>query len=141
MRKDVVEAARSMLGVKYTHQGRSAATGVDCVGLLVEVGRLIGYPFEIHDIEVYKRTPQPKVLIDTLRLNMIEIPVDEVEIGDVWLMTVGGRKPRHTAIRSSEDKLIHALNKPPIKRVCEQWIDDYERGFVKGFRIREWLQS
>lgn len=134
-----------MLGTKYRHQGRDASTGVDCVGLLVEIARIIDYPFQVFDMESYRRTPQPSVLIGLLRQNMDEIPLEDVGVGDVYLMTVGGRKPRHTGIKVSDvtdpargvvPTMVHALNKPGLQRVVEQKISEYERGFVMGFRIR-----
>lgn len=40
-RHDVVDAARSCLGVPFVHQGRGP-DGIDCVGLIIAVGRIIG---------------------------------------------------------------------------------------------------
>lgn len=133
-RADIVDKARELIGTRYRHQGRNPATGVDCVGLLVAVADSLGYPHT--DMTVYRRVPQPEVLIGLMRDNLDEIPLEEATIGDVVLMTVGGRKPRHAAIIASESTLIHSLNKPGVNRVVEHPIKLWARGFVKAFRMR-----
>lgn len=144
-REDIVKAARSLLGTRFRHQGRSPETGVDCVGFLVAIARIIDYPFEIYDLREYRRTPQPSVLIPLLGKNMLEIPLEDVGVGDVYLMTAGGRKPRHTAIKATDvtdyergkvPTLIHALNKPGVNRVVEHPVSQWEQGFVKGYRLK-----
>ena len=144
-RQTVVAAAKSLLGTPFVHQGRNAA-GVDCVGLLVRLGGLIDYPFPIHDLDAYNRTPSASKLKEMLLKNLDEIPLDEVKAGDIYLMRVGGLKPRHTSIRSSDTldpvhnkfpMMIHALNRGRTdSRVVEHRIKDWERNFVMGFRIR-----
>ena len=41
-RETIVAAARSWVGVRYRHQGRSRKKGVDCAGLIACVGRDTG---------------------------------------------------------------------------------------------------
>lgn len=140
-RHDIVTAAESMLGLPFVHQGRSERTGVDCVGLLVVMGRLIGYP-EIHDVEGYRRTPSAQVIREVLGANCDEIPLEEVGIGDIWLMRMGGIKPRHAAICYSLDNdpkagrepmMLHAakdgVRLEPVRNFPASW-------FVTGFRVR-----
>ena len=140
-RQQIVTAAESMLGLPFVHQGRSAETGVDCVGLLVVMGRLIGYP-EITDVEGYRRTPSAQVIREVLGQNCDEIPLEEVGVGDIWLMRMGGIKPRHAAICRSlendakagkEPMLIHAakdgVKVEPLRNYPQSW-------FVAGFRVR-----
>lgn len=143
-RRRIVNAAEALLGVKYLHQGRDAATGIDCVGLLVLVGKRIRYP-EIFDLEDYRRVPSASKLIEMLRANLDEIPLSEVRAGDIYLMRLGGRKPRHTAIRVSDETdllkgvepmIVHALGTPNVMAVTKSKVRDFEQGFTHGFRVR-----
>lgn len=141
-RKDVVKFAREEIGTKYRHQGRESGKFLDCVGLLVVIGKRMNYP-NIVDPRVYRRTPSATVLVETLRQNMEEIPVADVRAGDIYLMRLGGVKPRHTAIKTSDEvdikngkypTIVHAYK--PEKIVIEQSLRPFEQWLVKGFRIR-----
>ena len=143
-RDEVVAAALSLQGAKFRHQGRDAATGVDCVGLLVVIGKLINYP-EIIDAEAYRRTPSAQVIRETLAKNCDEISVSEVRRGDFYLMRTGGRKPRHAAIRISDEidvekgiepKLIHAYGNGQTGKVIIEPVRVWKDDFVCGFRLR-----
>ncbi len=143
-REEIVDAAMSLRGTRFRHQGRDAATGVDCVGFLAVVGGLIKYP-KIFDLEGYRRTPSAQVIREMLRANCDEIPLNEVGIGDIFLMRMGGVKPRHAAIKLSdtidierglEPQLIHAkglgFDGAVVIEPIRQWISEC----VVGFRIR-----
>lgn len=39
--EQIIAEARSWVGVRYRHRGRSRRRGVDCVGLILEVGRAV----------------------------------------------------------------------------------------------------
>lgn len=133
-RQDVVNKAKSLLGIKYAHQGRSEK-GLDCVGVLAMVADEFNYVYT--DLEGYKRTPSASALIDLLKLNLDEIELSETEIGDIYLMRLGqGIKPRHTSIKVSDSTIIHALNMGNIQRVIEQPLDQYRGHLVKAFRFR-----
>ena len=143
-REEVVEAARSLLGVPFVHQGRDARLGVDCVGLLVVIGQTINYP-RIVDAPNYKRTPSAAVLESVLLDNADEIPLEAASLGDFILMRMGGRKPRHVAVitnlqtdavRGVEPTILHALCSGAIRRVVEQPVRQWETEFVKAYRIR-----
>jgi cell wall-associated NlpC family hydrolase len=135
-RRQIVEAAEKFLGLRFVHQGRSAETGIDCVGLLVLIGREIGYP-EIHDVEGYRRIPRPEVIRDVLARNCDEIAISDAREGDFYFMRYGGRIPRHAAVIHSmhpEQKLIHASNDgvriEPMSNFPSNWI-------VGAYRVRE----
>jgi hypothetical protein len=70
---DVVAAARSLLRVKWVHQGRRADAGLDCLGLLVEVGRRVGCT--VPDDASYGRLPDGKELLAGMRRFLIAEPV------------------------------------------------------------------
>lgn len=66
---DVVAAARSFLRVKWVHQGRRADAGLDCLGLLVEVGRRVGCA--VPDDAAYGRFPDGEELLAGMRRYLI----------------------------------------------------------------------
>lgn len=131
-RKQIVEAAEKFLGLRFVHQGRSAETGVDCVGLLVLIGKEIGYP-EIHDVEGYRRVPRPEVIREVLAKNCDEIPLEDAKPGDFYFMRYEGRIPRHAAVIYSEDSLLHAskdgVRIEPKSNFPDNW-------FMNAYRVR-----
>lgn len=131
-RKQIVEAAEKHLGLPFVHQGRCEKTGIDCVGLLVLIGREIGYP-EIHDVEGYRRVPRPEVIKQVLAMNCDEIPIEQAGIGDFYFMRYGGRIPRHTAVIYSETELIHA-SKDGVRIEQKSYFPD--NWFVGAYRVR-----
>lgn len=116
-RAEIVSAALACLGWKFRHQARGENQEVDCVGLVVVVGRAVKYP-RIIDVTGYRRLPKANVIREAMLQNLDEIPVEEARAGDVYLMRLGGLKPRHAAIRISDEtnlkrgvepQLIHAF--------------------------------
>lgn len=141
-RQQVLEAAESMLGLPFVHQGRSDRTGVDCVGLLVCIARKLGYP-EIVDIEGYRRIPKAETIRETLGVNLDEIPVEECGPGDIFLMRTGGIKARHAAILHSDvtdavsgkqPMLLHAVQIGGVKLEPKSLFPD--SWYVAGFRMK-----
>ncbi len=63
---DVVRETRRMVGWPYLYQGRNEF-GVDCVGLLVLMGRALG--MEVHDSRTYGRFPAAGDLLKFIRKN------------------------------------------------------------------------
>ncbi len=140
-RKEVLEVSRRLIGLPFVHQGRSAETGVDCVGLLVVMGEMINYP-EIIDVTGYRRIPSSTVIKETLCKNLDEIPLDEARPADIFLMRQGGLLARHAAIYYSdktdipngdEPMILHANKKgvtiDPRSSFPESW-------YVSAFRLR-----
>ena len=141
-RNEITQIAYSLIGIPYVHQGRSDK-GIDCVGLLAIIAQRLNYPHT--DLESYRRTPSATKLIELLRENLDEIDLNEVDVGDIFLMKLGGTKPRHTAILASnatdferglQPTIIHALNSISIQSVVEQPLSIYRGQLVKGFRFR-----
>lgn len=135
-RDEIVKAAATMLGLPFVHQGRDPEVGVDCVGLLVVMGRIIGYP-DLVDAEAYRRTPSAFVIRDVLAKNCDEIPMEEVGVGDIYLMRTGGIKPRHTAIVYSDENGVRYIIHAARSGVKVERKDNYpDAWFVSGFRVR-----
>lgn len=80
------EAARQYLGVRFRHQGRNPATGIDCVGLLVLSAAACGLSgLAEHDLTGYARDPHGGLLESRLRAAFGE-PVPNMRPGDVVAM-------------------------------------------------------
>jgi cell wall-associated NlpC family hydrolase len=133
-REEIVAAARSFLGIRFLHQGRDE-NGLDCVGFLVAIGKKIGYP-EIFDVEGYRRVPSADTIRETLRKNCDEIKVENAKPGDIFLMRMGGIKPRHTSVYLSDEgepQIIHAgmngVRIQPFSDFPPSW-------FVAAFRLK-----
>ena len=130
-RKEILEAAISLRGVRFVHQGRNDS-GVDCVGFLHVVANKIGLP-NIVDATDYKRQPQPEVLWKYLLKNCEEIPLSEIRPADVFFMRLHSPKPRHTAMLFDENNIIHASDKgvriQPLSDFPKEW-------FCRAVRIR-----
>ena len=133
MNDQAVEIGRSLLGVRFRHQGRDPKTGVDCVGFCVVIAQEMGV--DVKDMTVYHRTPSATRLREMLEKILTAIPVTEATVGDVLLMRLGGIKPRHVALLSGDGKIIHALNSLTINRVVEQDLNIYRHGVVAAYRF------
>lgn len=126
-RAQLVREARSYLGVRWRHQGRSRQ-GVDCVGLLIAAFRSTGV--EPLDAVGYGRVPYKSKLEEMLRANLGEpIPKEQMRAGDVVLMKWNGA-PSHVGLLSDYPlggfALIHAFlqNKCVVEhRMDAAWID------------------
>lgn len=141
-RQQVADTAMSLVNVPFRHQGRDVATGIDCVGLPYIIAVMLDYPHR-KDIEGYRRVPSANDIRETLRANCDEIDVSEVKVGDIYLMRFGGIKPRHVAVKVSDETdlargiepmLVHA--KASAGKVVVEPIRQWTKDFVCGFRMR-----
>jgi hypothetical protein len=106
-RNDIVEHARSWLGVPWRHQGRIRLTGIDCVGLPALVGESLGIwkPIPV----AYPRRPDGK-LLDAFRQYLDQKPMKDAKNGDV-LIFAESTHICHCGIMSTlhgQPGLIHA---------------------------------
>lgn len=125
-RAAIVAAARSWLGVPYLHQGR-AAHGLDCVGLLIMVGRAVGLLPGDWDMRNYPRAMPPAMLLAQLDAWLERIESDRLDAlapGDVLVMAA---RPRvwHVGFLGDRQTVIHAWS--PAGKVIEHGLS------------REWL--
>ncbi len=142
-RKAISDAAITMAGVRFVHQGRSVDTGVDCMGLLAVVLDRVGYTYVDH--EGYRRTPSADFIREMMLFNFDEIPLDDVGVGDIYLMRMGGIKPKHAAIkvtgqtdliRGVEPQLVHASGLGTTGRVVIEPVRQRLASIVTAFRLR-----
>lgn len=122
-RRQIVDEARSYIGCRWHHQGRSRA-GVDCVGLVVRVSHALGLTdFDTSD---YSRQPDPAMMRATLAQYME--PVGRYQLGDVLLMRFE-REPQHVAIVTDKG-IIHAYAQ--ARRVVEHRLDSLWKSRIVG---------
>lgn len=119
----VTAEARRWLGVRFLHQGRSAA-GLDCVGLVLVVAKALGALSLDYDVKGYGLEPHPQ-LAEKLRAALLPSSVRE---GAVLLLKFAGQ-PRHLALCTG-GTLIHAYK--PRGAVIEHGFDMKWRKRVCG---------
>lgn len=127
-RDHFVACARSFLGVRFAHQGRNPASGLDCLGLLIATAEkagisIDGFPPRMLDDRQYGHRPDTEYLQETLARYLQ--PVATAEIGDVLLLRIHGR-PQHLALVSDypavgEYGMIHAY--AAARKVVEHRLD------------------
>lgn len=115
LRERMVACARAQLGVRFAHQGRNPASGLDCLGLLMAAAKQAGVTLNGHcpsvlDERHYGSRPDVEHLQAMLERYLQ--PVDFPDIGDVLLLRVAGRA-QHLALASDypvegELGMIHA---------------------------------
>lgn len=115
-REDVVVAARKYLDVRWKHQGRNPASGLDCLGLIVQVAKDLGV--KPQDATDYTRTPDARRLMAELESQLLR--VSQYQIGDILLMRMG-TNPQHLCIVTDKG-IIHAHAN--VRRVVEHGLDE-----------------
>lgn len=131
MRWKIVAEARSLLGVRYVHQGRSRA-GLDCAGLIVLVRNAVLGTSD--DFLSYPRRPGPQMIIRTMRQYAKVISADIAARGDIVLMAYGGNAT-HLGVYTGRS-VIHADQN--AGRVRELALDVMHRagGVAQWFRFK-----
>lgn len=128
--EDLVRQARTYLGVKYHHCGRSEH-GLDCSGLILRVAHDLGLT-EWDEVD-YSQQVNPVYM--KANIERFCDPVDgEPQAGDVLWLSIGG-VPQHVAMATGEGTLIHATNSTMV--VVEVSFDKVWRRRLMGvFRWR-----
>jgi len=134
-RAEVVEAARKYLGARWQHQARGDHA-LDCVGLLVRVGRDLG----IADVRVsdYVKHPDGARLLQEAGLYMRQIEKRNFAVGDALAMRFGSGAPQHFGIVgdyfAGGFSLIHAYR--GVSMVVEHRLDDvWRRRIVAAYAL------
>lgn len=121
-RAQVVAEARAWLGTPYVHQHRARTVGVDCAGLIIGVGRGLGLLALDFDVNHYARQPTGDSLLQMCREHMDELPLEQLQPGDVLAVHMGG-DPCHLGVVGDYPggrlSLIHAKQENRGGRVCE----------------------
>lgn len=103
--EQIVAEARTYIGTPFHHQGRLKGIGIDCIGLIVNVGKTFG--LVDHDNTSYGRYPDGVTLMAELRKYLVEENIENIEPGDIavyWFKNP--KKPTHVGI-VTDYGLIH----------------------------------
>lgn len=95
---DIEKEARSWLGVRFKKGGRDRK-GIDCVGLLVNVGRACG--IELNDDTGYSFNPETIMFQDLVYGQSDALPVTNLRPGSILLFRQSVF-PMHTGILSKD---------------------------------------
>jgi hypothetical protein len=122
--KEIVTNARSMLGVRWSHLGRSTGR-TDCLGLVLHAAQQQGLDgVDIPDD--YERHAGPDAMVSVCRKYLIEVPRDQLQPADLVVL----RYPDTNHIGVAGDypvpgyvSLIHAQASHP-HCVVENRLDD-----------------
>lgn len=122
----IVDCARRWIGTPYRHQASKRGAGTDCLGLIRGVYR-----------DLYAREPETppayspdwaelpdlngarvETMAEAARRHLIELDVADTRAGDVLLFRMTpGAVAKHAAIKSFEDRMIHACSGRAVAEV------------------------
>jgi cell wall-associated NlpC family hydrolase len=136
----IIAEARSWLGVKWKHQGRTRE-GVDCIGLLIVVAK--GFGLTDRDEKAYSRRPDGFDFLERFKQEMDEVPLAEVADGDV-IVFADGPFPCHCGLATTKNGARHFIHAHASRRCVleEQYAHEWPRKARKAFRFRgsdKWL--
>lgn len=128
-RDDVMQEARKWLGTPYRQKGRGP-DGLDCIGLLVVIGRAFNVPHE--DYLDYADWPAQDYLILRIMHRFLRfVPPGGNKAGLIGIFTER-RLPGHVGIFTTkhyQDHIIHA--RMDSRRVTEQAMSSLPQGELR----------
>lgn len=135
---DLVTAARSFMGCRWRHQGRSRE-GVDCIGLVVAARAALG--LQTLDVNDYNRKQPGEPMLEYCRLHMLPVQIGDLRAADILVMAYGDF--RHMAIVA--DCVYGGLSLVEahleVGKVAERRLDDALLARVRGaFRMPEFAE-
>lgn len=120
-RTEIVRIAREYVGTPFHHQARLKGVGIDCIGLIVCVGKDLGFDFK--DCTNYPWRADGVTL--KKRLDEDLIVVDNPDLGDILLFwSFKPDIPTHVGIKTDRG-MVHAYAHEGAKRVVESGIDKW----------------
>lgn len=136
LRERIVAEARSWEGVRWRHQGRSRR-GIDCGGLILQVGWSLGLIPTDEDHRGYSRQPDGHSLAEVMGRLLERRPGAELIPGNIILLRdVVEGWPTHMGILAARPggglNLIHSYVQLPIQRVTENRLSDAWRAKIVG---------
>jgi hypothetical protein len=116
-RAEIIERARTFVGLPWRHQGRTAA-GLDCVGLVIAVGSSFGLPYE--DKTGYGRHALSHEFMHHLRRYLVPLPPSAARLATIGVFREA-RFPCHVGIFSERDGVETLINsRANRRRVVEE---------------------
>lgn len=136
--KKMLEYARQWIGTPYVHQGRQLGVGCDCAGVLVNMADRYGYnPQDMHG---YSPIPREDQLKNLIAKQMKTIAIDEIEPGDIVLMSlIKNGMAHHIGLVSDYQGGLGVIHcNQMIGSVVEHALNDKWRGRIKhAFRFND----
>ena len=132
--EDFAAAAAALAGVRYRPRGRSAATGLDCAGIVYAPAAAIGLVLrDTHDYDA--RMPDPAMLWRLCREGMLEQDLADAGTGRVGLCRWDQQAdPRHLVVMLARREIVHVdASYRRVTRVPSSWLDGK---LVAVFRLR-----
>ncbi len=128
VRDAILETARGYRGTPFRHQGLLPGRGLDCVGVIVCIGRDLGL-FR-YDVVGYPRVPSTfsSLLQHVRAAGFRPVPLTDALPGDVYLMAIIDR-PQHVAL-ATDKGILHAWMQ--ARQVVEHGLDDMWRSRIVG---------
>jgi cell wall-associated NlpC family hydrolase len=125
-----IAAARTYIGVKWQHAGRTRA-GVDCVGLLLCAAADSG----LHHEAVPPNYARGSHGFDLFPIKLgTPIQLASIQDGDL-LIFADGRYPCHMGVRSTKDGIPHVVHAPIVRRkVVEEPLSLVADSLRRAFR-------
>lgn len=129
-RSQIVECARSYLGVRFKHEGRTRAEGLDCFGLIIRVA----WDLDLSQFTLtgYGHYPHPLSVRKHCNAQMAKKPLVTMQPGDV-VLCADQHWDCHLAIvglNKHAFSVIHALAER--KRVVESPLSDDLRSHIRA---------
>lgn len=133
---DIVTAARSYMGVRWLHQGRSRE-GIDCAGLVLKVAHELGLTeFDTAD---YAPQATDETMLALCSEHMQPVEFADLRPGDVVVMAYDDN--RHLAFVGDYLygglSLIHAYSQAPRRVVEHRFADEFTARVRGCFRFPE----
>ncbi|MAU40304.1 MAG: hypothetical protein CMF31_01660 [Kordiimonas sp.] len=105
VRQQIIVAARQLCGTPFCHQGRHAALGLDCIGVIALTAEAIGLSVKVP--EDYGRLPTSGRLLREMKsAGMIPRNASAARMGDVVLMRFA-QDPQHLGLLTDRG-ILHA---------------------------------
>jgi hypothetical protein len=145
MQAQLAAEACALLGVRYRHQGRIPARGLDCLGLGYIALKAIGYV--PRDPDIFSRRDYPAEADDDDLAQSLQSEAGEVsgplQLGDVLLFRWPTQEHAgHMGVisRLTPDGPVFAHACISHRRVTEQPLkDEWEKRLVAAYRLRDFL--
>jgi cell wall-associated NlpC family hydrolase len=132
-RVDIVNEARTYIGVPWRHQGRTRK-GLDCIGLLVVVAQKLD--LTVRDVVGYGRRPEGFNFTARFKEEMEEIPLRDIKPGDA-VTFADDKFVCHVGIVTEKYGKVHIIHGHATRRQVleEAYEGEWERKARKAFRF------
>lgn len=129
-RSEIIEATREIVHVKWKHQGRTIAAGIDCYGVIAWPCVRFGLPHYLRTN--YPRTPQGVDFKRVFDENMVRVPLVKARDADVVVFSQI-KYPCHCGILTTKNGQTHIIHSTASHRmVVEERYDQRMLDHVRG---------